>query len=511
MWHDLSPAQIGFFGGYLFIALFYVVSEYLKRRSAGHEALEDEDVAVDTTVTEMREDPSGSPQIKEDENEAAAPSTDDIEARESVVPVAKSVFFTVDNPVCQVVTFNESALIKYNAVLRMMAEFGLHMAYYFLCDRTDLFPEPGERFYSRDMFFFLYLLLVLFSFYTSLEKVKGEGFASREQTAEWKGWMQVLFVMYHYFAAREQYNSIRVYIAGYVWMTGYGNYSFYCGKRDYSFSRFCWMMWRLNFLVFWVCVVLGNDYMLYYICPMHTLWTVAVYLSLLLFESHNTRHWVIYLKCAGCLFLCSLLWVDSIFFTIWKPFTFLVGFTDPNHPEHDPLHEWFFRSGLDRYVWVFGMVCANLHPKIDAGLKWLDESGVFMKNGVRVAIGVGLLSMGAVWVWQILLIDGHWEYNKVHPYTSFLPIGIYLILRNLTPTLRRYHLAVFAWLGKVTLETYIGQFHIWLHTGGPNYSPKSLLTYLEGYHVWKNRIFFFELQFIVFLYLFISLSTSTSC
>lgn len=34
------------------------------------------------------------------------------------------------------------------------------------------------------------------------------------------------------------------------------------------------MMWRLNFLVLFCCIVLRNDYMLYYICPMHTLFTV---------------------------------------------------------------------------------------------------------------------------------------------------------------------------------------------------------------------------------------------
>ena len=40
------------------------------------------------------------------------------------------------------------------------------------------------------------------------------------------------------------------------------------------------MMWRLNFLVILVCIVLNNSYMLYYICPMHTLFTVMVYLAL---------------------------------------------------------------------------------------------------------------------------------------------------------------------------------------------------------------------------------------
>ena len=36
------------------------------------------------------------------------------------------------------------------------------------------------------------------------------------------------------------------------------------------------MMWRLNFLVVFCCIVLRNDYMLYYICPMHTIFTVSL-------------------------------------------------------------------------------------------------------------------------------------------------------------------------------------------------------------------------------------------
>ena len=38
--------------------------------------------------------------------------------------------------------------------------------------------------------------------------------------------MQVMFVWYHYFAAKEWYNWIRIYIAAYVWMTGFGKNSF---------------------------------------------------------------------------------------------------------------------------------------------------------------------------------------------------------------------------------------------------------------------------------------------
>ena len=47
---------------------------------------------------------------------------------------------------------------------------------------------------------------------------------SRDQTEEWKGWMQVMFVWYHYFKVAETYNAVRIYISAYVWMTGFGQF-----------------------------------------------------------------------------------------------------------------------------------------------------------------------------------------------------------------------------------------------------------------------------------------------
>ena len=60
--------------------------------------------------------------------------------------------------------------------------------------------------------------------------------------------------------------------------------------------RFCQMMWRLNFLVAAVCVVLRNSYMLYYICPMHTIFTILVYAALGLGRPLNESTWGVLAK-----------------------------------------------------------------------------------------------------------------------------------------------------------------------------------------------------------------------
>merc|ERR1712187_957811 len=84
-----------------------------------------------------------------------------------------------------------------------------------------------------------------------------------------------------------------------------------------------------------------------------------------------------------------------------------------------------------------------------------------------------------------------YKYNELHPFTSFIPITSWLILRNLIPCLRQRYLYFFAYLGRVTLETYILQFHIWMKTTGINGSPKSLLVCIPEWvpgHFWVNFI-----------------------
>lgn len=104
--------------------------------------------------------------------------------------------------------------------LKSVSLFGCIMYYYYICDYEHHFPA-GQRSYSRDLFTFLMLILFAVSA-MSIKQIDTDKLLSRDQTEEWKGWMQVMFVWYHYFHAKETYNAIRVFIAAYVWMTGFG-------------------------------------------------------------------------------------------------------------------------------------------------------------------------------------------------------------------------------------------------------------------------------------------------
>jgi hypothetical protein len=57
---------------------------------------------------------------------------------------------------------------------------------------------------------------------------------------------------------------------------------------------------------------------------------------------------------------------------------------------------------------------------------------------------------------------------------------VWIVLRNITPSLRTVSLGLYGWLGCITLETYVSQFHTWLATGIPDGQPKMLLAFFPA-------------------------------
>ena len=63
------------------------------------------------------------------------------------------------------------------------------MVWYYISDRTTLLPF-GAKSYSRDIFATVYAVIVIAAFAGSMRKEKRVMTLSRQQTEEWKGWMQ---------------------------------------------------------------------------------------------------------------------------------------------------------------------------------------------------------------------------------------------------------------------------------------------------------------------------------
>ncbi|KAJ6803281.1 protein REDUCED WALL ACETYLATION 3-like [Iris pallida] len=241
----LTPGQVSFLLGVIPVFTAWIYSEFLEYKKSSSPTKSHSD----TNLVEL-----GNGTVKEDDRAVL------LEGGLSKSASAKIQSGSVRVNLIRFITMDESFLLENRAVLRAMSEFGATLVYFYICDRTNIFSE-SKKSYSRDLFLFLYILLIIASALTSLKKHHDKSafsgkpilYLNRHQTEEWKGWMQVLFLMYHYFAATEMYNAIRIFIAAYVWMTGFGNFSYYYIRKDFSVARFAQMMWRLNFFVAFLC------------------------------------------------------------------------------------------------------------------------------------------------------------------------------------------------------------------------------------------------------------------
>lgn len=357
---------------------------------------------------------------------------------------------------------------------------GMVMLLTYICERHWIYEHSGKT-YSRDLFLFVILVFFIYGFYT-IKPVHDLTLLSREQTEEWKGWMQFIFLLYHYFHAEEAYNSVRVMITCYVWMTGFGNFSFFYTKQDFGWLRFVQMLWRLNFSVLLLMWTHGNTWILYYICPMHTFYFAMVYVTMYLFSSVNHSKWGIRFKLLALGILIYVIWdVNGGLFDIlfsWLGTNSVIGATNGS------VWEYYFRTSLDHWSSFFGMIFAMNFP--------LAEQFFPRAKGWPLFITAVLMAALTLWWLTNIYSLEKFTYNLSHSYFAIIPLTSYIFFRNITPFTRSYVSMSMHDLGKTTLETYLLQHHIWLTS-----NAKTLLTIVPG-HPWINfalaTVLFFQVS-----------------
>ena len=286
-------------------------------------------------------------------------------------------------------------------------------------------PESYDRKLNQNksLFWSCVFAMVLVALLT-IRRVKKTGILNREQTDEWKGWMQIIFLLYHYYRGTWIYNEIRVFVSVYVWMTGFGNFIYFTKKKDFSLKRVVSTLLRINLLTLGLMLFNGTSIMLYYVVPLHTGFFLMSWVVCWSIEK-TKRPISMLLAALGALVL---------FFEVWQPLT----------------GEMEFRFGLDRYSAWLGMASAYLFLNVNK----CPADGF---QTVAVPVGMALI---ALWYYVWGYEPDKYIYNPSHPYVVILPIVGYIFVRNGHPILRGYYSSAMAWFGGITLETYVLQFHI---------------------------------------------------
>ncbi|KAI9308242.1 10 TM acyl transferase domain found in Cas1p-domain-containing protein [Cunninghamella echinulata] len=318
--------------------------------------------------------------------------------------------------------------------------------------------------------------------------------------------MQLIILVYHFTGASGTagiYDAVRSLVAAYLFQTGYGHFFFFYKKKDFGMKRFLNVMIRLNLLTFVLMYLMNTDYLSYYFTPLVSLWFIIIWLTMYIGHSYNQKVWFMLLKMfIACCFSTALIHTPGILEALFDILSFVANI-------HWKAAEWRFRLALDAYIVYIGMLFAFATIKF-------NEHKIHERAYYPPAkwISVGLSAIGMVWYfWFELSQPNKQTYNAKHPYVSWIPILSFIVLRNCTLFLRNINSGFFMWIGKCSLETFIGQFHMWLAA-----DTKGLLIVLPStwiqssptspYYNWGWWLNFI-ISSIVFLYICHYLSQTT--
>ncbi|AQK70276.1 Coatomer subunit epsilon-2 [Zea mays] len=83
---------------------------------------------------------------------------------------AKPAYTSLTSQILRLI-FMDQLLLENRLTLRAISEFGGYLLYFYICDRTNLLGESAKN-YSRDLFLFLYFLLIIVAAMTSFKDIK---------------------------------------------------------------------------------------------------------------------------------------------------------------------------------------------------------------------------------------------------------------------------------------------------------------------------------------------------
>lgn len=256
-------------------------------------------------------------------------------------------------------------------VLVAFTTVALALSYCFFADRTQLFSK-AHKLYNKSEFLSLCGLALAVGLLTvrkSKEPLSrkdvndvfvqsSQPFLSRDQTDEWKGWMQAIILVYHWTGASSElwiYIVIRLLVGSYLFLTGYGHAMYFYEKADYSIHRVAAVLIRLNLLAVALTYQMYTNYTFYYFAPLVSFWFLVIYATFQFGRELNT----------GITFLLSKIafsaTVIALIHSQREPLDFIFLLLRKVCGINWDASEWRFRVSLDVFVVYVGILVALLH------------------------------------------------------------------------------------------------------------------------------------------------------
>lgn len=282
--------------------------------------------------------------------------------------------------------------------------------------------------------------------------------------------MQALILAYHYTGASQIlwiYKIIRLLVASYLFMTGYGHAAYFYQKSDFSFKRVVAVNLRINFLSIVLPWMTNADYMFYYFAPLVTYWYAVVWITMRIkYEwNQNLAFFLTKIACA-CAFTTFFHTQPWLLDPAFKLINFVFG-------SKWDAKEWLFRCALDQFIVYLGMVVAVLYiraakppappppPQDPMGTTAHTRPGL-SPHLKQTLYFVGSGACIVVYCIGSASRTTKTSSNQLHTYISPLAILAFIHLRNCTRGMRNNYSTAYAWLGKISLETFVLQYHLWL-------------------------------------------------
>lgn len=358
---------------------------------------------------------------------------------------------------------------SYYNLFMSLAKMALIMSYFFVCDRTNFFMKEN-KYYSEFSFWLpIGYVTVLGLFFT--EDSKYTKVLHRDQLYEWKGWMQLVILVYHITGADRVLPinmHIKVLISSFIFLLGYEQFSFVWRRGEIGIVGFFRVLFQLNFMTVTLCLCMNRPYQFYYFVPLLSFWYLMVFcfqafpphITAQSCENNVMQYFYLLIKFIVMFTVITILFLSEVFFEkvfVTRPWKALFVTTD------DDIREWWFRWKLDRYSAMYGMSFALVLFLAQKYNIYDDNNhnNLFSRGLALSATLVAFMGMGC-YVMVTFLCHDELECNEIHSYIVFLPIVGYVVLRNISGILRTRYSTLFAGFGEIYLELFISQYHIWL-------------------------------------------------